>query len=78
MGKPTERPAANEERRRLILAHPDLAERLRKLYGMKSADQWWGYIPGPLTELNQPNRSHYREELLKLLAEAKRREEQAK
>lgn len=60
--------------RAAVLAHPDLAERLCQLYRLKSADMWTGYVPPAYDETGAPNRSPYREQLLDILAEARRRE----
>jgi hypothetical protein len=69
-----------EHNRRLILAHPDLAQRLCELYGMDRPERWSGYVPpgiGHITEKGRAliNRSPYRAALLELLEEARRRGE---
>ena len=57
-----------------VLAHPDLAERLCKVYGLESADMWNGYVPPARDATGAPNRSRYREQLLAIVGEARLRE----
>lgn len=64
--------------RELIMRHPDLAEKLRKLYGIHESlplESWSGFVPPALTEHGSINNSPYRAGLVALLAEARRREE---
>ncbi len=60
--------------RAAVLAHPDLAERLCKVYGLESADMWNGYVPPARDDTGAPNRSHYREQLWAIVSEALLRE----
>lgn len=70
LGGPRPKSEANRD---LLLKHPDLAEELRKLYRMQDPSQWHGYLPPERDEFDRPNRSRYRERLVQLLTEARRR-----
>lgn len=60
----------NAERRRAVLSHPDLAERLcEHPLSYKRPDQWTGYIPPEMWQ-GQPNRSPRREALVAIYEEA--------
>lgn len=60
----------NAERRRAVLAHPDLAERLcEDPLGYARPDQWTGFIP-PAMWNQQPNTSPRRKALVEIYEEA--------
>lgn len=60
----------NADRRRMVLAHSDLADRLLEHpLGYKLPSQWTGYIP-PAMWQGQPNRSPRREALVAIYEEA--------
>lgn len=64
--------AENDRRKRLVLAHPDLAERLGKAPINIRPDAWTGFVPQELG-VNGINRSPVRRALAELVAEAERR-----
>lgn len=59
-----------------VLAHPDLAEQLRRAMHLQRADQWTGYIP-PATEASNghPSSSPYRAVIVAIVTEALKRSE---
>lgn len=60
-------------RRALVLAYPDLAQRLTEPpHGWTAPERWNGYIP-PATWNQSPNTAPQRRALLELVAEAERR-----
>ncbi|GAA1455202.1 hypothetical protein GCM10009602_68850 [Nocardiopsis tropica] len=60
----------NAERRRAVLAHPDLAARLCEApLGYSSPDRWTGYIPPEMWQ-QLPNRSPRRLALVEIYEEA--------
>lgn len=66
--------AANDRRKKLVLAHDDLAEQLTKApIALVRADCWTGYLPPERLESGLLNRSPVRTQLLDLVAEAERR-----
>lgn len=71
--------AACDRNRRLVLAHPDLAERLTlPPCGFSRPDVWTGYIAPELIDINRHgdgirNDSPCRAQLVALVAEAERR-----
>jgi hypothetical protein len=66
--------ATNDRRKRLVLAHPDLAEQLTKApISLARPDCWSGYVPPEHLTSGAPNRSPVREQLAGLVAEAERR-----
>lgn len=61
-------------RRRLVLAHPDLAARLAELLLLASAQQWGGFVSPEREADGRPNRSPIRAGLVEIVAEAQARE----
>lgn len=74
--------AACDRRRRLVLAHPDLAEQLTAPpCKFSSPEAWTGYIAPALLDIDRhghgtPNPSPYRAHLVAIVAEAERRTRQ--
>lgn len=65
----------NEERRRLVLKHPDLAARLcEKPLGYARPEQWTGYIAPEVFETGARNDSPFRAQAVGIYEEALRRE----
>jgi len=56
--------------REALLAHPDLAERLRRLTHLTRADLWNGYVPPREDSDGNPSSSPYRAGLVELVTEA--------
>lgn len=66
--------AANTRRKKLVLAHDDLAEQLTKVpIALARPDCWTGFVPPERLESGLINRSPVRTQLLELVAEAERR-----
>ncbi|MGW4695198.1 hypothetical protein ACWEO1_22780 [Kitasatospora cineracea] len=69
-----EQKAANDARKKLVLQHDDLADRLCAAQGLSSAEYWNGRIPPEFTSIGGPrNRSRIRALVLEIVAEADRR-----
>ncbi|RPE34962.1 hypothetical protein [Kitasatospora cineracea] len=69
-----EQKAANDARKRLVLQHDDLAERIRDAQGLTAAENWNGRIPPEFTSIGGGrNRSRVRVLVLEVVAEAERR-----
>ncbi|MFC6090729.1 hypothetical protein [Saccharothrix lopnurensis] len=62
------------DRRRAVLAYPDLARRLRLLLDLPDAKRWTGYMPPAVDQNGRPNDSPIRAALVKLVHEAYTRE----
>lgn len=75
----TDARAECDRRRRIVLAHPDLAEQLTELpCKFASPQAWTGYIGPETTDIDRRgdgdrNTSPYRAQLVALVAEAERR-----
>jgi hypothetical protein len=67
-------PILNQQRRDLVLAHPQIARKLcDPPYSLKTPEQWTGYIPAADTETPgapRPNDSPIRAQLLAILDQA--------
>lgn len=69
-----EQQAANDARKKLVLQHDDLAERLCAAQGLSAAEYWNGRIPPEFTSIGGGrNRSRIRALVLEIVAEAEHR-----
>lgn len=70
----TEARATNDRRKRLVLAHEDLAQQLTQPpIALARPDCWNGFVPPERLESGLINRSPVRTQLLELITEAERR-----
>ncbi len=63
-------------RRRRVLAHDWARERLRLIFHLADAEQWNGYVPPVRDEHDRLNTSSHRRELMALLHDVERFEQE--
>jgi hypothetical protein len=63
-----------QQRRRQILAHPDLAARVVDILQLTAPEHWNGYVAPEQDCTGAPNRSPLRAALVEVVAEAEQRE----
>lgn len=69
-----QREGVSADRRRRVLAHPDLAKRLQSLLGLADAKHWNGYVPPRVDAFDCINTSSIRAALIVICREAHERE----